>query len=1333
VTDYSTYARNGTVVDTIFNASCGLDGGGCYQFDGSDDIVTFSKNGLFTTVKTINFFVKFTNAGLVGIVGQTTCGVAAGWFFAHAYGGGAGTISFYDVAQGTAITGGSGVNNDEWRMITGKLNGTHQNLYVDGIQVASASYSGTTTDGGNPLTLGGLQPTFCGFGVGWYEGKIDRFSIYNRSISDSQILLWNSTRTSNSMTHSSETARGENWSVTITPNDGFEDGSSVLSNSIVITNSLSAVSGLSINSTFGTNGTDENLTAFWSVADVDGDRVINITDWRINRISIAVLNMPFENHSNAANNATNYATTNRNGSVSGAMLNKTAGRSGHGAYQFDGTDDNIEVTLPGIITGANPRSVSLWMNPDAAQSRSVFGYGGLSADELFDVLLIGGIVGIHWAGNGVTTEFSNTAYTVGSWQHVVFTYNGTTIKSYINGVNKDTVTKTLSTASSAVRIGDGFFGIYRFFDGFVDDVVLFNRTLSPEQVLALNASRNDFIVSQETDIGDRWQAAITPNDGVQDGAIKLSNNLTIVSNRPIVSNVILNSTHRTNLTTDNLTVYWTVTDAEGDSIINITDWRVDGTSIAVLNMPFEADGRQNTTDYSAPYQSNGTAVDGVLWKSDSYGGYYSFDGIDDYIDIPDVDELDFTNNMTVIMRIQTATSQVGSTDIFSKHNVGNTAYVLEQTGGDPNSYLFGWGAGSFECVSDGLLNLTPGVWQYAVIVKNGTTAISYIDGKKQGTCVGASAAIGTNGLNLQISRWSGSGGRHWKGNLSEFRIYNRSLSIEQILYLNSSKDAVLSHKETQVGDRWQAAITPNDGVQDGATKLSNNVTIIAEANNLPVVSSVILNSTHRTNLTTDNLTAYWSVSDADGDRIVNITDWRVNSVSTAILNLPFENSTNSANNVTDYSTYRKNGSVANGATWTRNGYLHGAYDFDGIDDYLEFSHFGAFNSPQITITGWFNSDILSDTSHGIVSKAYNIAPYFAIWTQSDNTLAYEWANPVSTFDKVVSTASLTTNKWIHFAVVHNGTTVRIYLNGRLNASATSSLSYAVTHNTNTFRVGALHAGFVFNGKLDEIRIYNRTLSAQQIFALYQNRTDLIVSQETNLGERWQAAITPNDGREDGLTKLSNNVTIITAPSPGGGSGGGGGGGSLSVPVCSPSWSCTTWSVCSNDRQTRTCVDVNNCGTSAGKPIETQPAICVEEVFEKPKEVIPVVQAPAPIIPAVVEQAKPMPFEKAAIGILFVVIILGLLLSVISFIRSRMQVPLSFGEQKMEALVPLPETKEPTKGLVYQHSFQRYKLVLNKYLSTKPLARQKLESELKRAREDLLSTINKNKQGETRQK
>ncbi|MCM2325578.1 MAG: LamG domain-containing protein, partial [Candidatus Woesearchaeota archaeon] len=77
----------------------------------------------------------------------------------------------------------------------------------------------------------------------------------------------------------------------------------------------------------------------------------------------------------------------------------------------------------------------------------------------------------------------------------------------------------------------------------------------------------------------------------------------------------------------------------------------------------------------------------------------------------------------------------------------------------------------------------------------------------------------------------------------------------------------------------------------------------------------------------------------------------------------------------------------------------------------------------------------------------------------------------------------------------------------------------------------------FNGTIDEVKIYNYTLSAGQIYQNYKaglnNKTASVITLEsTALGEQWFCSVTPNDGYSDGQTKNSTSVTISasnTAP------------------------------------------------------------------------------------------------------------------------------------------------------------------------------------------------------------
>jgi len=60
----------------------------------------------------------------------------------------------------------------------------------------------------------------------------------------------------------------------------------------------------------------------------------------------------------------------------------------------------------------------------------------------------------------------------------------------------------------------------------------------------------------------------------------------------------------------------------------------------------------------------------------------------------------------------------------------------------------------------------------------------------------------------------------------------------------------------------------------------------------------------------------------------------------------------------------------------------------------------------------------------------------------------------------------------------------------------------------------------------------------------------------------------------------------TPPSGGGGGGSSGGGSTTTQAQCSYNWDCTPWSICLNEKQTRTCTNIGTCKGSENKPLET---------------------------------------------------------------------------------------------------------------------------------------------------
>ena len=345
----------------------------------------------------------------------------------------------------------------------------------------------------------------------------------------------------------------------------------------------------------------------------------------------------------------------------------------------------------------------------------------------------------------------------------------------------------------------------------------------------------------------------------------------------------------------------------------------------------------------------------------------------------------------------------------------------------------------------------------------------------------------------------------------------------------------------------------NDHVDGNCTSTYNTDICCGYVNRAPTISSLVLNATSSGNYTTDNLTLYFSSSDADLDSVYNFTDWRLNGTSIAVLNMPFDANVSSlsAGAVIDYSTFGDNGQLgggtsANAPTWTSNGKIGGAYNFNGSQQYISIPDSNNLEPPTtFTVSVWIYpfSNVTNQAgavAATIVGKSGYSTGYRLTYSNTTAKVTFEVGNGsgASTSASVTSTIIIPLNTWTFIAGTFDlGTGVeKLYINGGLNATRTSVFNYTPS-NANTVRTGYDNgAGNTasFNGSIDEIKIYNRTLTADQIYQEYlaglnNKSTNIMLSNETVIGDNWSVLVGSCDGQAC-TTSLSNNVTIKT-PQP----------------------------------------------------------------------------------------------------------------------------------------------------------------------------------------------------------
>jgi hypothetical protein len=186
---------------------------------------------------------------------------------------------------------------------------------------------------------------------------------------------------------------------------------------------------------------------------------------------------------------------------------------------------------------------------------------------------------------------------------------------------------------------------------------------------------------------------------------------------------------------------------------------------------------------------------------------------------------------------------------------------------------------------------------------------------------------------------------------------------------------------------------------------------------------------------------------------------------------------------TDSSGNNNTATLVNGVARTTGNY-GGGLTFDGVNDYLTVP-----NSPSLDISGtgltlsmWINPQALSGGDSVVLGKFWNAtmtSPYYQYGLElAGGTVPVFYVGTAGGPLLARMGSALSLNQWGHLAVVFDGSQVKFYLNGAL--VSTVPLQATITARSNPFQLGAFNTQEFFKGSLDEVRIYNRALTAQEI-------------------------------------------------------------------------------------------------------------------------------------------------------------------------------------------------------------------------------------------------------------
>jgi hypothetical protein len=177
-----------------------------------------------------------------------------------------------------------------------------------------------------------------------------------------------------------------------------------------------------------------------------------------------------------------------------------------------------------------------------------------------------------------------------------------------------------------------------------------------------------------------------------------------------------------------------------------------------------------------------------------------------------------------------------------------------------------------------------------------------------------------------------------------------------------------------------------------------------------------------------------------------------------------------------------------------------AFHFDGVSQSVTAPGSASLDQwPQFTLEAWMKLDQTADpiddslgrTVINRVGRAndqvnYNQGYQFGFWNNARNLfLAFnvngqDWPGY---WTQAVLPAPLPTNVWLHYVATYDHNAVILYLNGV--PLITNVIGAAtVAHSTSSFRIGMDDNGNCpFPGSIDDVRVYNRALTAAEIAGL----------------------------------------------------------------------------------------------------------------------------------------------------------------------------------------------------------------------------------------------------------
>jgi fibronectin type 3 domain-containing protein len=591
---------------------------------------------------------------------------------------------------------------------------------------------------------------------------------------------------------------------------------------------------------------------------------------------------------------------------------------------------------------------------------------------------------------------------------------------------------------------------------------------------------------------------------------------------------------------------------------------------------------QGTTLADTSGNGNTGTITGATWTAaGKYDSALTFDGVNDWVTVPDANSLDLTTAMTLEAWVRPTLLTSWRTVLF-KEQTGNLTYGLygNTSATRPNGQVFV--AGTDRNVN-GSAALVVNTWAHLAVTYDGAQLRLFVNGTQAGALAQTGPIVTSTGV-LHIG-----GNAIWNewfaGQIDEVRIYNRALTQAQIqtdmatsiatpdtaapgapsnlaatggvgkatltwtaATDNVGVDRYNVHRSTTAGftpdpanriaqptgttytDSGRPAgtyyykVTAQDAAGNvGPSSNEANATVAADTTaptvsiSAPAAGATIFDTIpvsanasdddavagvqfklDGVNLGAEDTSAPYSIqwntrTTANGPHSLTgvARDVTGNSATSASVAITVDNTLapppglvagygfdeRTGTTAADSSPSGNSGTIS-GATHAPVGRFGSALSFDGVDDWVTVPDAASLDlTTGMTLSAYVKPSALTGWRTAIFKETPGNHVYVLYANRNTNVPSGE--ADVGGVDSVSGTSQLPAGTWSHLALTYDGSALRLYVNGAL--VGTAAATGAIATSTGALRIGG---NSIFNewfaGLIDEVRVYNRALSAAEI-------------------------------------------------------------------------------------------------------------------------------------------------------------------------------------------------------------------------------------------------------------